>query len=221
MRIPLWVVLAATLATACDDPGADDDDDGDAPLLGEDGGDGGGGDGADGSDGTGGSDGGSGLEGSCDTGTAADLVFGVLVEDRGGPCSTCDADSLRISAAVYNPCPDPLGFRTRSTCLYTTLQMEGPYGEGMGMGVACGDAEIDWTVSGGGIVSEAIWSSSLESGEWLVIVQFDDFDRTSAEARFLVEGGGSTGSGSTGSGGSGGSSGGSSSGGGTDPEPSP
>lgn len=207
-------LLLALGALACGPAPDDDDDDGsDVPLLGDgtDGADGT--DASDGADGSDGTDGGTGLTGSCDTGTEADLVFGVLVADATGPCTVCEPRSLEISAAVYNPCDEDLTFWTRSTCLYTTVEMEGPYGEGMGMGVACGDAETEWGVGGGDTYAEIVWRSGLEPGDWTASIQFDDPARTTATASFEVygSGGGSDGSGGGGSTGSGGG----------DPDPEP
>ena len=180
------LLLLSILACGDKDDGPADPDSGD--LYDPDGSDGtdgsDGSDGSDGTDGTGGTD----LTGSCETGTAADLVLGIRVSAGGTACTTCPADTpLQIDAVVVNPCPDELVLFTSSGCLHTSLSLESSTGEGEGSGTTCTGAETYWNVPAEGEISEWAWDGQLSPASYEATIQFQDADRTEVTKAFAVE----------------------------------
>jgi hypothetical protein len=188
-RLLSSLVLFSILACGDKDDGSADPDSG--GLYDPDGADGSdGGDGTDGTDGTDGGDGtdGTDLSGSCDTGTAADLVLGIRVSAGGTACTTCPADTpLQIDAVVVNPCPDALSLTTSSGCLHTSMSLESSTGEGEASGSACTEVETLWEVPAEGELSEWAWEGRLSPASYEAFIVFQDEDRTEVTKAFSVE----------------------------------
>ena len=171
---PLLPLLLLSLLACQKAPVDDDDDYSDVDLYGSDGGGGSdgadSGDGADGSDGSDGSDGGDDLLSGC---TDADLRPELHAIDAHGRCEACDvSEAIQLLAAVVNPCDSALVFTTRTGCLWGSMEIVTPRGEGMGMGGFCDTAITDWEIGAGDTLSELLWEDRMESGSWWASVRF-------------------------------------------------
>ena len=130
----------------------------------------------------------------CDDG----LSFQAQSRDDGGFCTKCEGD-VELYGVVYNPCEEPLSFRTTGGMLVGSVSLSGPGGSD-GMGDSGGGGEpLDIELSGGEAYEEYLMGGPYPDGVWRLEVRFSDTEGHEDSHNFeMVNGTGGTGSGSGG-----------------------
>ena len=129
----------------------------------------------------------------CDDG----LSFQAQSRDDGGFCTKCEGH-VELYGVVYNPCEEPLSFRTTSSMLVGSMSLTGPWGDdGMGDGGGGGEP-LDIELNGGESYEEYLTGGPYPNGVWRLEVRFSDTEGHEDSHNFEMVNGGGTGSGTGG-----------------------